>query len=354
MLKSQQKKKMMSRTLMTLAAVLIFVGCFWAAEATMTLELPIAGEPPRLYSSQCHDDLTRTFTKAIGESKESVLMIIYALNDPSIIAALRDKADKGVPVKVICDEEANPKLKQKLGSKIALVPINEKGLMHQKIVVIDSKQVWIGTANMTHYSLRIHGNLVVGADAPALAEYIQSYAVDVLEKGSRKSTEYKTFDIGGQKVEMWFLPDNKEAIERIIGLIDGAKKTIKVAMFTWTRYDFAQAMIRARLRGITVDTALDNNSSKGASAKIAHMLLNKGIPIIINSNEGLLHYKTMIIDNETLVNGSANWTKAAFTQNRDCFMILLNLTDPQQKKLETLWKAIIAESKPLPPRSRSR
>lgn len=352
---SRLRKKTLSKITWALTALFLFFGGFWAAETALAVELPLTGEPPRLYSTQCNDDLTRTLTKAISESKQSVLIIIYALNDPSIIAALRHKAESGVPVKVLYDHEANPKTKQKLGAAVQTIAFAEKGLMHQKILVIDDAQVWVGTANMTNYSLRVHGNLVIGAEDPALAAYIKSYINSVLEKGSYQTTPYRTFSIGGQRVEMWFLPDNKEALDRLLGLIEEAKKTIKVAMFTWTRHDLAQAMIRARLRGVSIDIALDSNSSRGASSKVAQLLLKGGIPVIINDSQGLLHYKTMIIDDHTLVNGSANWTKAAFTQNRDCFMILYDLTMPQQKKLEKLWKAVKAESKPLPsPRSRSR
>lgn len=356
MKKTRTKNRLMSKLFLVIAAVLITFGGVWAAEAAVAVQLPESGQEAQFYSTQCHDDLTRTYSQAIGSAKESVLMIIYSLNDNAIIAALKKKAEEGVPVKVIYDKEANSKVAQKLGQKVTLVPIEGKGLMHQKIVVIDNHQVWVGTANMTNYSLRIHGNLVIGVDSPDLAAYLTQYADTILAPGLNKHVEHKTFSAGGQQGEMWLLPDNKAAIEQLLTLIDSAQKTVKVAMFTWTRQDLAQAILRARLRGVTVSTAFDHNSSRtgGSSHKIAQMLFNKGIPVIVNNNEGLLHYKTMIIDDKILVNGSANWTKAAFTQNRDCFMILYDLTPPQQKKLETLWKAIQAESKPLAPRSRSR
>lgn len=128
--------------------------------------------------------------------------------------------------------------------------------------------------------------------------------------------------------------------KRIIAMIQGAEKSIRVAMFTWTRADFAKEIIAAHKRGITVQIALDRNSAQGASSKIATLFKENGIPVTLNKGTGLLHHKLLVIDDRILVNGSANWTKAAFTQNEDCFMILYELTDKQREKLKTVWEGI--------------
>ncbi len=46
----------------------------------------------------------------------------------------------------------------------------------------------------------------------------------------------------------------------------------------------------------------------------------------------------LTVDKEILVNGSANWTSAAFSKNDDCFVILHDLNDAQKNVIEELWK----------------
>ncbi len=75
---------------------------------------------------------------------------------------------------------------------------------------------------------------------------------------------------------------------------------------------------------------------------------NKGnVPLNVNTGQGLLHYKTMVIDDSILVNGSANWTKAAFTQNEDCYFVLSPLSDSQVLFVKEMWKQIMNNSKPV-------
>ena len=219
--------------------------------------------------------------------------------------------------------------------------------MHQKILVIDKAQVWIGSANMTGESLRMHANLVAGMESPALAAMIDEKAGGFEEVGcNSKKISHRDFLMGDQKVEMWFLPDDRTAIQRIKALIEGARKTIRVAMFTWTRRDFAQSLIDASKRGVKVEVVLDYNSSQGSSANIMKFLIQKGLHVRLSQGSALFHHKFMLVDETTLVNGSANWTKAAFTQNDDCFLVIHDLNKEQRMQMGTLWTEIVRDSAP--------
>jgi phosphatidylserine/phosphatidylglycerophosphate/cardiolipin synthase-like enzyme len=101
---------------------------------------------------------------------------------------------------------------------------------------------------------------------------------------------------------------------------------------------------KAHKRGVRVSVSLDRYAGKGAGAKVADYLKKNGVPVFFYQGPGLLHHKFMEIDDELLVNGSANWTKAAFDKNDDCFAILHNLTTKQQNQLNKLWDMIMADS----------
>lgn len=335
-----QKTGHLSKYLVSVVIGLFLAGALWIQDNVKETRFPASEKPVELYANQTEDNLTKTFTSAIGSAKKSVLLTVYSLTDPQIIASLRTKSQQGVDVRVICDAKASPYIDSKLGPHIHTTRRFGPGLMHQKILVIDGSQSWIGSANMTTESLRMHGNLVAGIDHPAFASTLTSKANTMTIEGETTPFPYQTFLMGGQKVELWFLPDNKNAIHRLKDLIRSAQKTIRIAMFTWTRHDLAQEVINATRRGVKTEVVIDHYSGKGASAKVVKLLSKNGINIRLSSGGPLLHHKFLYIDGNLLVNGSANWTRAAFKQNDDCFLVIHNLTPRQTQQMDTLWSTI--------------
>jgi len=152
------------------------------------------------------------------------------------------------------------------------------------------------------------------------------------------------FPILEENFEFYTLP-SKEALERLLTLIDGAKKTIHIAMFTFTHQEVLGALKRAQARGVKVLVVLDYLSHKGASKKLAAMLKEASIPVSHNRGMQLMHHKFGFFDNELLIMGSTNWTKSAFEKNQDCLLILPKLKKTDQKFMKKLWRNLWWESK---------
>lgn len=303
------------------------------------IQLPTSDSSVELYSNQANDDLSKIYLTTIKAAKQQINLVIYSLLDQQIIGALQEKCEEGVPVHVVCDAKASLGVSRKLpGANI--VKRFGQGLMHQKILIIDQKQILLGSANMTQDSLRVHGNLVMALENPALAQIMVAKAESMDEEGNHTPLMCQKTQCAGQNIELWELPDDPQAADRIVQLIRSAKKTIKVAMFTWTRKDFTQELIDATKRGVRVEAVIDRYSGKGASSKIVEMLEKGGIPVHLNTGQGLLHYKFAYIDEEILINGSANWTAAAFKTNDDYFLVVQDLTVSQKKKMNYLWDNI--------------
>lgn len=307
------------------------------------VKLPASNAPVELYSNQTQDDLTHLFQQAIENAKESITLIIYALTDPQIIQTLQKKSESGVPTYIVCDAKASPGISHRL-PRATIIKRYGKGLMHQKILIIDNRQIWLGSANLTTNSLSLHGNLVMGIENPAIAQALTDRAKSMDEDGGYTPLLHKETTAGPQNLELWVLPDDRNAIKRMIALFRSAQKSIKVAMFTWTRVDFTEELIAASKRGVKVETIIDRYSGKGASAKIVRLLEQGGIPIRLSTGNKLLHHKFAYIDDNILVNGSANWTNAAFKENDDYFIVLYPLTPEQQDKMNKLWGILIKES----------
>lgn len=299
----------------------------------------LPGELPSLHSTQAGDYLQDTYITAIKSAKKTVDFMIYGLKDAKIIQALND-ASKKVKVKVVYDAEASEGVEKLLARKIVKVPRNSTGLMHLKILIVDGHDVWLGSANMVRESLKNHANLVAHIDHPDFSKAVISKC-DQLCKGSyEKPIPPQTFKINKQQIELRFLPDDQTAVDKLKTMIDSAKKTVQVAMYTFTRTDLAECLVQAHKRGVAVQVVIDKGTAANASKKIADYLKKKKIPVVLCDKGGIMHHKFVLIDDKILAHGSANWTANAFKQNDDYIMIITNLNAAQKKVLHAVWSSL--------------
>lgn len=318
----------------------LFVGYY--DDIVSPIHLPQDGQPIQLYASQLKDDLRKLFCHTIGTAKSSIQLYIYSLTDKQVAEALRKKQEQGVSVTVVCDEENFGKAKELLGKKIKVVKRLTEGLMHLKILIVDDETVLLGSSNLTTDSLTVHHNLVAAVTSPAFAKHLGS-SLEPLVKSVTHAYPEKNFMIGDQLVEMWISPDETDhTSKRLIRLIDESKKSVRVAMFTFTHYGLSYALLRAQKRGVHVEVVMDKNQTRATNMPTAVLLSLQGIPLKISQGRPILHHKFVWIDDTVLAHGSLNWTKRAFTQNDDCFMVMHGLLPEQQKVMEALWQEVDA------------
>lgn len=258
---------------------------------------------------------------------------MYALTDPTVITLLKQKGAEGVETTIFYDPSASGDLQAELDGFAYAFPLQIQGLMHRKILVIDGQWVFLGSVNLTTQSLTTHDNLLLGMFQPQLGQFLKSC-----------STPSFPFTIQQQAAELWLLPDHEnEALSRLLGIIDQAKHSIHIAMFTLTHPLLVKALIDAHQRGVVVSLSVDFYTGHGASLKALESLQRAGITTHLSQGQQLLHHKWALIDETTFILGSANWTKAAFSNNQDCFIILHKISAEQKKFLNSLWKTIVIE-----------
>ncbi|MBF8262679.1 MAG: hypothetical protein HW387_344 [Parachlamydiales bacterium] len=319
-----------------LAIVAIVGYCVWLIITTLNPHLPQLDEEPRLYSNQCRQNLRYIYVDAIQKAKHSIHLVMFGLSDPSILSALAHRIHEEVPTVIYYDAAESSRVRNKL-SHATLHPVQLGGLMHQKILILDNDLIFIGSANMTTSSLMMHDNLVVGLRSRKVADFLMSRIP--------YSSGYLRTMVGGQDIELWLLPDSRgTALTDLRRQIRKAGRSIKIALFTLTHPNLCDEIIAAKERGVDVTIVVDMHSGLGASAKAIDQLRQNNVKILYSQGVQLLHHKFVWIDGETLICGSANWTKAAFNKNSDCILALHHLTDEQRDFMKTLWHRIEAEA----------
>lgn len=305
----------------------------WVLIESVSPHLPKSSDPPKLYSNQARQNLRLTLVDAIKKANHSIHLVMFGLSDPAILNAL---SQKNIPLKIFYDPNGSPNLYSTLPNA-ELIPVRGYGLMHQKILILDKDTIFLGSANMTTASLSMHDNLVIGFKSQKLAQFL-------IEK-TPLSTGYLRSMVGGQEIELWLLPDPRgHALQDLRKKIRFAHKSLQIALFTFTHPALIDELIAAHKRGLMVTLIIDMHSGLGASFQAIEKLKNAGVRVLMSKGLQLLHHKFILIDEQILLTGSANWTKAAFYKNSDCILALHNLDETQKKFMKTLWNRIETEA----------
>jgi phosphatidylserine/phosphatidylglycerophosphate/cardiolipin synthase-like enzyme len=109
--------------------------------------------------------------------------------------------------------------------------------------------------------------------------------------------------------------------DSIVDQINAAKSEILVQAHSFTSASIAKALLNAYKRGVKVEAILDRSQRKEKYTS-ATLLVNAGIPTFIDDKHAIAHNKIMIIDNEMVITGSFNFTKAAEEKNAENVLII--------------------------------
>ena len=120
--------------------------------------------------------------------------------------------------------------------------------------------------------------------------------------------------------EVYFSPHGG-CTEAITRELNKAKSTVLVQAYTFTSSPIAKALLNAHKRGVKVEVILDK-SQRTQKYSSATFLYNQGIPVKIDAQHVIAHNKVMIIDGETVITGSFNFTKAAEENNAENLLVI--------------------------------
>ena len=127
---------------------------------------------------------------------------------------------------------------------------------------------------------------------------------------------------GGAKpvlAEAHFSPgdDCPRAIE---GLLRRARRSADVCVFTITDDRLAEALLDAHHRAVAVRIITDDSKAEDLGSD-ADRLERAGIPLRVDRSPFHMHHKFLVVDGETLLTGSYNWTRGAARDNEENLIV---------------------------------
>jgi len=123
-----------------------------------------------------------------------------------------------------------------------------------------------------------------------------------------------------KSVEVFFSP-NGGCSEAVVRELNRAKQTVLVQVYSFTSTPIAQAMASAFRRGVKVQVILDE-SQRSERYSSADFVAHARIPTFIDAKHSIAHNKIIVIDGETVLTGSFNFTKAAEEHNAENLLVI--------------------------------
>jgi phosphatidylserine/phosphatidylglycerophosphate/cardiolipin synthase-like enzyme len=121
-------------------------------------------------------------------------------------------------------------------------------------------------------------------------------------------------------VDVYFSPHGG-CTEAVVRELDSARQTVFVQAYSFTSRDIAEALDRAKSRGVVVHVILDKSNlqeSTNADADIAQ----HGISVLVDAQHSIAHNKIIIIDTQVVITGSFNFTKQAENSNAENLLVI--------------------------------
>ncbi len=323
-----------------------------------------------------YDPVVSHIVAAIGAAKKTVKIAIYQFDQREVLDALQDAKKRGVDVQVVLDRshvyttgtshEGGPRKPRpmvvelvKSGFDMILVHGQNRGIQHNKFVIVDDQFLETGSYNFTRQSEDDHYESVLFTMEKGRVGLYRRYFTYLRDNGAEVDfdkfeeilnrteavPESEDFEPeaardgaeGGRKSKFPPPPtDAEESVklygesfpramfspqggieEAVIRAIDAAKVSVEVAMFSFYSRPIAEAIKRAHDRGVKTAVVLDR--SQTALSKIDDWLAWHDVDVRLISGPDddrdplyqKMHNKYVVVDGLLTIMGSFNYSPNA-------------------------------------------
>lgn len=286
-------------------------------------------DPEGIYADQAKGGLDEILVADIYAAKESVDVCMFNLGLPSITDALINAQKRGLFVRVVgeSDKLDGSGFQDLVEAGIKVRGDNRDGLMHNKFIVIDGLVVWTGSLNLTTSSTYADNNDMVRVQSTKVAqnyvtEFDEMFNDKIFGPPGEENTPNPLVTFDGMDIEVLFSPDDRVA-RRIVELIDDADTSVHFMAYSLTSDSIAEALAERADDGVEVLGVMDDTQIESNTGGDYDWLREQGIDVRRDGNHsGLMHHKVIIIDGETVIFGSYNFTSSAEKYNDENVMIV--------------------------------
>jgi phosphatidylserine/phosphatidylglycerophosphate/cardiolipin synthase-like enzyme len=287
---------------------------------------------------------------AIDDAACCVDVAVYDLNLPDVARALIRALHRGVKVRIVMDTDNDhgEAVEMLRGAGVPIAGDQRTALMHDKFVVLDHNQVWAGSMNLTSNDAYLNDNNFFRILSPELAvpferEFDEMFTRHIFGSGAAGESGAPVLLEGGCSVQPLFAPDDSPA-GAVIGRLLAAQRSIHLMAFSFTSQEIAAAVQAAAQRGVEVKGVVERTQAASNAGAQYKPLRDAGLNMLLDGNPRNMHHKVMVLDGQTVIAGSYNFTASAEHNNDEDLLIFV--CPPAAAAFETEFRRVYALGNP--------
>ena len=274
--------------------------------------------------------LEKRLVERLSAAAARVDAALYDLDAAPVADALIEAHNRGVRVRVATETD-NMGGDSEIGRLREVgIPVSDDkdpgSLMHHKFIVIDERYVWTGSYNTTYNGSHKNNNNVILIDSVPMAynftqEFRELFLDAQVGKPFGAFVAYPKVTLNdGTQIFTYFSPES-DTISPLLKEIKSAEESIHFMAFSFT-HDAIGGAMRDRfasgveVRGVFEGRQADNPYSEYKAMKAA------GLSVVLDKNRGAMHHKVIVVDEDTVITGSYNFSKNAEENNSENLLII--------------------------------
>ena len=285
-------------------------------------------------------------TAALEQARLSIDVAVYSLDLWPVRNALLDAHRRGLRVRLVveADNADTPEIQALRDAGIPVHVDTGDGLMHHKFLILDGRDVWTGSMNLTAESAyRDHNNLLRLQTSEAVADFQQEFD-EMFSRGlfgaaSPADTPFPAFAAADGRAEVYFSPDDG-VLAHLLETVNAAQQEICFLAFSFTSDDLGGLLLSKAQEGLTVRGVFDEGQAHSNRGSEYPRLRSAGLDVRLDGSSGLLHHKVIVLDGQTVVTGSYNFSRSAEERNDEALLILHlpEIAAAYQEECVRLWE----------------
>jgi phosphatidylserine/phosphatidylglycerophosphate/cardiolipin synthase-like enzyme len=302
-------------------------------------------DPTNPLSLQGTGGLDGPLVEAIEAARMSIDLAAYSLSLNSIRFALINAHKRGVQVRIVMEstnvDRSDPQALIEAG--IPIVGDDRQGLMHDKFLVIDRSEVWLGSMNFTdsgayddnNNMIRIHSTKVA---ENYMVEFEEMFTENLFGADIRAATPNPNVTLDGTDIENYYSPDDG-VLAQIVRVLSGAEESIYFLAYSFTSNDLGNIVREKEAAGLKVQGVMEQEQVNSNQGTEYDPFKQADVNVRLDGIEGQMHHKVFIVDEKIIVLGSYNFSQSAEERNDENILIVYDEVIAREfiKEFERVW-----------------
>jgi phosphatidylserine/phosphatidylglycerophosphate/cardiolipin synthase-like enzyme len=302
-------------------------------------------DPTSPLSPQATGGVDGPLVKAIDAARMSIDVAAYSISLNSVRFALINAHNRGVDVRVVMEsvnmDRSDPQALIEAG--IPIVGDERQGLMHDKFMIIDRSEVWLGSMNFTDSGAYDDNNNMIRILSTKIAanyttEFEEMFIDNLFGPDIRAETPNPTITIDGTRIDTLFSPDDG-VINSLASVLNTAEESIHFLAYSFTSNDLGDLVREKDAAGLTIRGVMEEEQVNSNQGTEYDPFKQADVDVRIDGIDGQMHHKVFIIDGKIIAFGSYNFSQSAEERNDENVIIVYNEAIAQEflKEFERVW-----------------